>query len=144
MDSYRQAAQSFEHAILQDETFALPYAQLCLIKVRESWMASEVSSLERAAYFCQQAERLAPENINTVIAKTELLARTGELEQALLLRDRLLNPQIDNADAYATFAELAWSQGINSNAKVLTRISLFLRASTNTSSESLAGTKYTQ
>ena len=107
IDSYRQATQSFELAIVEDESFALPYAQLCLIKVRESWMASEVSSLERAAYFCQEAERIAPDDINTAIAKTELLARTGELEQALLLRNRLPNPLIDNADAYATFAELA-------------------------------------
>lgn len=101
-----EAEQHFKTTIDIDPDFAQAYAYLCLIHVRKSWIEDEVSSLEKAAFYCDIAQNKAPTDINTLIAKSELQLRTGEDETLMPSINALTSIELFNADALASLAEL--------------------------------------
>ncbi|MDT0594955.1 tetratricopeptide repeat protein [Glaciecola petra] len=112
---YAIAETHFRNATALDPKFSQAYAQKCKTKVRESWIKDEVTLLEAAAIYCKTAENLAPEDVHTLLAKSELLSRTGEPRAAITLARNILDHRIVSADAKAILAELLMVQSKTSD-----------------------------
>lgn len=114
---YSIAETHFGNATELDSEFSQAYAQRCKTKVRESWIKEEVNLLETAAVYCKIAENLAPRDAHTLLAKSELLSRTGEPNKAVSLVLNLKQRSILSADANAILAELLLVQSKTSDAE---------------------------
>lgn len=104
--NFAKAKQFFIQAHILDTDFSNAYAQLCRINLRESWIQDETTSLEEAARYCSLAESLAPQELEVITARAELMSRIGESEKAVAHAQAVINLQTPNADALAVMAEL--------------------------------------
>lgn len=105
-NEYIKADLHFSNAIELDPRFSQAYAQNCKTKVRESWIKEELSLLEEASVYCGTAEKLAPNDLVTIVANAELLSRTGEPDQAVSLGRSIFQQNIVSADAFASLSEI--------------------------------------
>lgn len=104
-DEVNEAINQFSAIINTDPEFAPAHANLCKAYVRSSWVTDEADLLEKALLSCEQAKKLAPYDIQYITAYSELLTRTGRINEAIELLDNFVLLTSLDADALAVKSE---------------------------------------
>ncbi|GLR70220.1 tetratricopeptide repeat protein [Agaribacter marinus] len=111
--------QQVSEVIALNENFANAYALMCVTKVRMRFLYDSIEALEDAGEYCDKAEALAPKHQDTLAAKILFLSKSGQLVDAILLAEQILNDEafmfIESADFYALLVELYASVSLDDN-----------------------------
>ena len=99
-ENIQTAIRLMEDAIVEDSTYALPYAGLCDAYWEWFTDTGDPASATRAIERCDQASALAAEHPVVLVTLASTYLRTGETAKALSVLTRALQLDPDNADAH--------------------------------------------
>lgn len=93
----RRAQSLLDSAISRFPTYARAYAAKCESFVSESWNGNEKLLLEKAMDTCLRAMELAPDDLYVNLTLADAFRRSGRIEKAIELYQKLLESWPDNA-----------------------------------------------